>query len=145
MKIYVSQIYIEAGINYPFSHHFQAWLSQELTNRVRPSRQFLETYSDQFNIVFNVSAKVQLKHPQVKGPTVFRRTKDVEYTVFLPHNGVNPNSANALRQPLRHLIDSIADVLQGLGMDVSKVLGDSSAMIEHVISIPKMVREQPSS
>ena len=46
MNVYVSQIYIQAGVNFPFSHHFQLHLSQELTKRVEPSALFINTYGE---------------------------------------------------------------------------------------------------
>src|SRR5947207_12558625 len=99
MKIFVGQIYIEPGASYPFSHQFQTWLGEELTNRVQPSQQFLRAYPDGFDLIFRVSAKSKINKPEIKGPTVFKRGKDVEFTVFLPHDGREPSDPTGYRQP----------------------------------------------
>jgi len=140
MKIFVGQIYIEPEASYPFSHQFQIWFGQELTKRVQASQRFRQTYSDDFDLIFCVSAKTKITEPEIKGPTVFKRDKDVEFTVFLPHDGRERARPSEYRQPLKLLLDSIVTVLQGLGMDASRVMEDSPALIEYVTSNPEMIK-----
>ena len=56
---------------------------------------------------------------------MFKRTKDVEYTIFLPHDGRQPEEPNEFRRPLELLLESIVAVLRRLGMDPSRVVEDS--------------------
>jgi len=139
MKIVVSQIYIEAGVTYPFSHIFQKWLSDELTKRVQPSPAFVGVYSEVSKLICRMSAKSTITEPSIRGPTVFKRVKDVEFTIFLPHDGHPPKGLDDLRRPLKLLLESIVAVLQSLGLDASQVVKDSPDLIEHIISNPAMI------
>jgi len=140
MKIYVTQIYIETGMSYRFSHNFQNWLSEQLTSRVQPSPAFVQTYGKDFNLVFNMSAKSKIADVEIKGPTVFERTKDVEFSIFLPHAGCQPRSPDGYRQPLNLLLQGITDVLERFGMDTSEVVNAAPTLIEHIIWTPEMFK-----
>src|SRR5580704_1479285 len=89
MKVYFSQIYIKPGVSFPFSHHFQVHLSNVITDLVVPSPSFVEKYGDDFDIVFRISAKREIRDNEIKGPTVFNKEKDIEYTVFLPFDVIH--------------------------------------------------------
>lgn len=140
MKIFVGQIYIEVGINYPFSHIFQGWISEQLSSLVTSSQKFDEKYPD-FNLVFNLSAKAELTSPLIKGPTVFRKTKDVEYSIFLPYFEHDWSDPRTLRKPLRSFLDAAATLLQSLGADVSELQARSESLIDHILADPEMIRK----
>lgn len=141
MKVFVSQIYIEVDASYPFSHDFQKWISQELTKRIKPSAQFVERYSEDYNLIFNMSAKLNISAPEIRGPSVFRKTSDVEFTIFLPHEGRTHNEPSGYERPLEILFSCITSVLKSLGMDASEVVKDSPALIKQIISNPAMIRD----
>src|SRR5438128_660345 len=84
MKVHFGQIYIEPGVEFPFSHLFQRYLAKEVTALVVPSGKFIEKYGSDFELMFRISAKNGIQDNEIRGPTVFRKAKDVEYTVFLP-------------------------------------------------------------
>jgi hypothetical protein len=140
MTIGVGQIYVEVGATYPFTYHFQNWLSEELTKRVPPSKEFIEAYGTDFDLMFNVSAKTKINVPEIKGPTVFKRTKDVEFSVFLPHDGRQPCKPDDCRQPIKFLLDSIVIVLSRLDLDASNVLKDAPFLLEHTVTAPEMIK-----
>ncbi len=73
MKIYIGQIYIEPGVSYPFTHHFQGYLSDLASLDVTGAERFCSEYGDDYDIVFNVSAKAALQSAEIRGPTVFKR------------------------------------------------------------------------
>jgi hypothetical protein len=141
MRVYVTQIYIEAGVYYPFSHHFQNFISDELTKRLTPSDAFISKYAEDFNLIFNMSAKAKIPTAEIKGPTVFRKDKDVEYTIFLPFNIHDVQSSEVYRQTLRLLISSISSVLIDLEIDASQLLRDSEDIVERILSNPKTINE----
>ncbi len=141
MKIFVRQIYIEPRVNYPFSVHFQRFIHVELTKRLSASDLFLRKYGNDFTLVFNLSAKAALSQPEIRGPTVFRKTKDVEYTIFLPFNMDRPQGPATYRRALEMLIASICKVLAKLEFDVSQLSRDSDQIIEMILSDPKMISE----
>jgi len=103
MKVWFGQVYIEPGVNFPFSHHFQRRLSQEVTALTKPSREFIKKHGEDFELMFNVSAKQALQDNEIRGPAVFRKTKDLEYTVFLPFD-VIMRHADAPKAALRFLL-----------------------------------------
>src|SRR5438132_14279232 len=84
MKVWFGQIYIGPGVSFPFSHHFQRRLSHEVTALVEPSEKFIKKFGREFELMFRISAKQKLKRNEIRGPTVFNKTRDVEYTIFLP-------------------------------------------------------------
>jgi hypothetical protein len=82
MKIFVGQIYIKPGITFPFSLQFQRWLGDALTERVEASEQFCKAYGANFALGLRISAKEEISEPEIKGPTVFKRNRNVEFTIF---------------------------------------------------------------
>lgn len=128
MKVYFSQVYIEPGVRFPFSHHFQRRLSQEVTSLIEPSQEFLSKYGDDYKLVFNVSTKKSITENEIKGPTVFRRTKSVEYTVFLPFDVISRSSDNP-RAALGYLLDGASWVLESLKMSTSQIASQRDNII----------------
>ena len=139
MNVYVSQIYIQAGVNFPFSHHFQLHLSQELTKRVEPSALFINTYGEDFSLMFRMSAKAELTLPEIKGPAVYRKDKDVEFSIFLTYDKQKKQGPTEYRQALRELMDQIIIVLERLEIDTSKLRLDAHALIESICTTPGMI------
>ena len=103
MKIYFGQIYIQAGVSFPFSFDFQRRLSEEVTPLLQPSSKFCKKYGDDFSLMFRISAKSDLEDNEIRGPTVFRKTRDVEYSIFLPFD-VIVRHTDAPRSALRFLL-----------------------------------------
>src|SRR4051794_37692580 len=139
MKINVSQIYTEVGCSYPFSSRLQAFLSEALSERTEASKVFILSYAPDFALTFNVSAKSGIASPEIKGPAVFRRTKDVEFTIFLPHDGDLPSDQAGYRGPLQMLVSSIVVILRRLEIDASRVLEDGPGLIDRMASDPAMI------
>ena len=139
MNIYVGQIYIEAGINYPFSHIFQRWIHKELSNLVPDSSVFEQKYPG-YNVIFNMSSKAKLTETLIMGPTVFKKNKDIEFSIFLPYLKHDRSDPNSLREPLRLLLDAIATVLRNLGADVSALIERTDSIIDHILSDSSMIK-----
>jgi len=139
MKICISQVYISPGINFPFSYLFQKWLSNELTSIVQPSPDFIRRYGDNFFLVFNMSAKSEIRELEIRGPAVYKKTKDVEYTIFLPYDIISSSGDDKISGALRYLLEGIVRVLEALKIDVREVLKRTDLIIEHVRSDPSMI------
>lgn len=138
MKIFVGQIYIQAGVRFPFSHIFQHFISDALSSRVKSSALFDKKYQD-FAITFNMSAKKNLVTPEIRGPQVFKSTKDVEYFIYLPFREWDPACPNSLERPLEFLFASIVQVLRGWGMDTAVIERDSEEMISYIVAHREML------
>jgi hypothetical protein len=138
MKAFVGQIYIQPGITYPFSHVFQKWASIEISKRIKPSSIFLKKYSDDFEIMFRMSAKAELNNTEISGPTVYRKNKDIEFTIFLPYLKSSDDNHEKLKQPLKLFFDGVSIALESLGIDSSNIKKDSLDLIKKAISDPSM-------
>lgn len=139
MNVYISQIYIQAGVSFPFSHHFQLYLSQELTKRVKPSDLFINKYGEDFSLMFRMSAKAELTVPEIKGPTVYRKDRDVEFSIFLTYDKQENQGPKKYRQALGELLDQIVIVLEGLEIDTAMLRLDAHALIESILTTPRMI------
>ena len=140
MKVWFGQIYIEPGVSFPFSHHFQRRLSQEVTALVKPSANFLKNYGEDFELMFRISAKKALHDNEIRGPTVFRKTKDVEYTLFLPFT-VIMRHADAPKVALTFLLKGVCDVFDLLEIDKTKLIEKQASLIDGICSDPTMLAE----
>ncbi|RYY02174.1 MAG: hypothetical protein EOO53_14155 [Gammaproteobacteria bacterium] len=140
MKIYISQIYVKPGIKFYFSHFFQKLMSEELTRLAKPSELFMKKYKEDTNIVFNLSAKQNLDEVEVIGPTVFKKTNDIEYSIFLPHDGSQTKSVIDHTDALRSLFKSIILVLDELNIDSANIENQIPMLMERIISDDSMFR-----
>ena len=150
MQIYVSQVYIENDTHYGFSNHFQHKIREELTSLMVPSPFFVQEYGEDFSIIFRMSAKRRFKrrplHKQhfeqteIWGPTVFRKAKDVEYTIFLPYYDKENNSPERLKNALTRLLDAINYVFaEFLKMQTDDLVQHKDRIIAEILDDPTMV------
>ena len=137
MNIYISQIYIQPGVSYPFSYRFQKFMSEAVTERVSPSEKFVTRYGEDFDLIFRMSAKSEIAETEIKGPTVFKRDKDVEYSIFIPFRG-NESDPKTLHDVVITLLNGIVSVLNGLGFDTTTLLDESEALANHIIEDESM-------
>lgn len=141
MQVHFGQIYIEPDVYFPFSHHFQHRISEAVTDAVEPSAKFLKKYGGDFDLTFNVSAKKALRDNEIRGPTVFRKTKDVEYTVFLPFRVIKRHP-DVPQTALRFLLKGACAVLESLDIDTAKIVEQQESLIEDICSNPIMFEEE---
>lgn len=139
MKIYVSQIYIEAGVNFPFTHIFQGWIGEKLSSITEASESYKRRYGEDFNLIFRMSAKAGINETEIKGPTVFKKTKDVEYSIFLPFITISVEE-NSLELALRYLLAGVIEVLDRLEIDSKEVARQTESIVAHIISEPSMIK-----
>jgi len=140
MRVYFGQIYIQQGAEFPFSCDFQRYISQEVTTLVKPSPKFVSKYGEDWHLVFNVSAKHVLEENELRGPAVFKKTKDVEFTIFLPYSVImrEPHPPTAA---LNWIFAGVYEVLDRLEIDMSQVRLRQSKIIEHILSDPAMFKD----
>lgn len=86
-----------------------------------------------------MSAKEGLARPEIKGPTVFKRDKDVEYTVFLPFDRSVDMDANTLSRALDLLLSSMIEILEELDMTTTGLSAELSAFIDRILGDAKMI------
>ena len=137
MNIYFGQIYIEPNATFPFSHDFQLLLSRRLTALVSASPEFISKYGAEWNLIFRISAKTKVQISEVRGPTVFRKDQDVEYTIFLPFDTIQ-DKANPNRAALTHIVNETCIVLESSGISVSGVRKQQPDLVKEILSTPDM-------
>jgi hypothetical protein len=140
MKVPFSQVYIESGASFPFSVHFQRLLTKEITALVQPSPKMIESYGAVSQLVFNVSAKHQLEDNEICRPTFFKKTKDLEFTVFLPFDVIAAHT-DAPKHALLFLLKGVCDVLEMLDISAAKLVDRRQELIDAICSDPTMLAE----
>ncbi len=140
MKIYFSQIYIEVGVTYPFTHIFQKYLSDEISARVNESAEFSEKFGEGYSIMFRISAKSDIENMEIKGPTVFKKDKDVEYSLFIPFKDFEGGATKSCEYALNVIVDVVLQVLFSYKFDVSGIEKDRKGLIERILNDVEMIR-----
>ena len=102
---------------------------------------FIKKSGSDFALIFRVSAKKALQDNEIRGPTVFRKAKDVEYTVFLPFDVIT-RSEQVPKLALTFLLKGACSVLDALEIDTTKVLEKQESLIESICSDPQMFEEE---
>ena len=146
MKIFVGQIYIKAGVAFPFSLRFQKWLGDALSERVAVSPEFSSEFGTGYGLGLRISAKDDIEQPEIKGPTVFKRDKTVEFTIFLPHRA-NDCYDPAVASPLvNQVLQSVVIVLNQIGLNAATVLRDVDYLRSEFLSVPGLLdaRKRPT-
>lgn len=140
MKVFLGQIYGEPGVSFPFSHHMQTWLGNQLSDLATPSSEFLKKYSADFDLMVRVSARTKSAEVEVKGPTVFKKTKDVEYTVFLPYE-VIVAAEDGCRAAMDLLMNGIQEVFARAHIEAPEFEAKKASMVEGVCSDAAMLKQ----
>ena len=140
MIVYVSQIYGKPGVSFPFSHLMQGWMTDELSALAKHSTDFASKYGADFNLGVNLSADKNITDNQIKGPAIFKKTKDVEYTLFLPYD-VIIQAEGGCRTALGYLLDGIRRIFVLAGVDPTMLDERRDSIITHICSDPTMLNE----
>lgn len=137
MKVHFGQIYIQAGVCFPFSIRFQRRLSEEIRALIAPSPTFTQTYGDDWDLMFRVSAKRTIGDNEIRGPSAFKKDKIVEFTIFLPFEAIQ-REASGLRGTIEFLLRGVCSVLDSLDIGTSRILARQSSLIDEICSDPAM-------
>lgn len=138
MKVYITQIYIKPGVNFPFSHLMQRRLSSEISSITDESVEFRSRYGPGYSIGVNVSADTGITENRVKGPQVFKKSKDVEYTVFLPYDVIMAAS-DGLMAALGFLMAGVRVALTKAGIDTGRFDDRNTAIMDSIYSDATML------
>lgn len=138
MEVAIGQVYIRPGVNFPFSFRMQVWLSKKLTSAATKADAFEKKYGAGFSLMINLSAKTQISANEIKGPAVFKKDKDVEYTLFLPFDVIR--AAEESRQAAaEYLLTGIHSIFEKVGIDTIKLDKKKTSIIDNLCSDPTML------
>jgi hypothetical protein len=133
MKVFFGQIYIEPDVAFPFSIAFQQRMSGEMTKLVEPSDHFISEYGEDWNLIFRISSKRSLPENELRGPTVFAKEKDVEYSIFLPFDEITADDDWA-RSALHHLMNGVISIFARLEIDSANLKIEKNRVIQEICS-----------
>jgi len=141
VKVYFGQFYVQAGRNFPFSQMFQRFISEKVTALVTPSVKYIKGHGEDYSLMFRISAKWQLAITEIIGPKVYKKDKDVEYSIFLPYTPIMQTS-DPNRNALVHLFEAVYEVLSGYEINLSRLKDEQNRIIDEIMSSPEMFREE---
>lgn len=131
MRVFFGQIYIEPGIKFPFSHELQKYLGTTATAMILSSSAFATRFGEDWDLIIRISAKTGLCETKIKGPSVFKKSKDVEFSIFLPFDVITKN-LDPLLSALESLFVGIDIVLDSLEIKTINPLSQSREQIEKI-------------
>ena len=137
MTVLFSQIYIEVGATFPFSHGFQNRLSAVISNLTEVSPPFVDKFGADWHLIFRISAKRGIAVSEIRGPTVFRKAKDVEFTVFLPFD-ILIGQLDVERSALHELLYQVCGVLDQIGISSARVRAQAASTVTEICADPTM-------
>jgi hypothetical protein len=167
MQVYITMFPIESGAYVPFNHVFQRYMYEQVTKLIAPSSWFAAKYGEDWKLIFRISARwspdeddtdrgVKLSETaraslaryrsftsdplrvEVRGPTIFKKAKDVEYSIFLPFRHI-VERGNPTVAALQHIFAGVYAVLEKMEFDTSTLRAEQDRIIKHVCSEPKMI------
>jgi hypothetical protein len=139
MKVSVGQIYIQAEVDFPFSFEMQSWISKELSALASPGPAFLKSYGKGFELIIRLSAKTKIGENEIRGPSVFKKNKDVEYTVFLPFDPIRDAGAGSRRLAAEKFVDGVAAVFAKAGILAPKLSERRATLINKLVTDDEML------
>lgn len=140
MNIYVAQSYIKPGVSFPFSHLMQRWMSEQLSSVARNFTEFERKHGVGFELMVRLSADVNTTDNVIKGPAVYKKDKDVEYTLFLPYD-IIVKTNDECRGALEYLLTGIHRIFELAGIDPGMLEERRESIIAHICSDPTMLDE----
>jgi len=140
MKVSVGQIYVQAGVNFPFSHMMQRWLGEELTLLIDSYSEFAEKFGPDFNMMIRISADSKISDNVIKGPTIFKKNRSVEYTVFLPYSVIIVAPDGCILT-VKYILSGIRSIFMLVGIDTIQLDKKTHYIIKHICSNSSMLKK----
>lgn len=143
MKLAFTQLYPEAGIKFPLSHHFQRRFGQELTSRIDMLPEFEKRFGAGTTVIVYISSREKVVETEIRGPKIFKNG-DIESYVYLPFRRITC-SQNPFCEFLRQLLDAVGKVLAGLQLDGRRINEQAEELIASICADSRMVEGEWSS
>jgi hypothetical protein len=134
MNVVISQVYIDPDAIYPFNFRFQRFLSESISMLSKSTKRFEDVYGSEWRVIIRLSAKSGLPSAELQGPTLFKRKKDVEYTLFLPFPLLLSDGNTDIRRVVELIVDGVTEVLGRLGLDSTGVCEKKHLIVNRVVS-----------
>ena len=143
MTILFTQIYTEADVNFPFSNDLLRFLDESVSNVTDPSTFYVNKFGNDFKIRIYINAQSNKLKNEIRGPRVYRKTKDIEYVIVLPYTVINKHSDH--RQiALDFLFQGVIEILNQMEIDTHNLSEKVKTLIATILS-NKLMFEDPAS
>ncbi len=137
MRVYFGQIYVKAGVEFPFTHLMQRYLSDRVSALVSASDSFVERFGADWSLTVRLSADDEITDNKVLGPTRFPKTRDVEFSLFLPYSIIVAQD-DVLRNALQRIVLGTIEILGRAAVDPARVVQAREAIVSEILSRPEM-------
>ncbi|MCW1926492.1 hypothetical protein OKA05_28330 [Luteolibacter arcticus] len=138
MNVYFGQIYIEPGVEFPWSLRFQRQISDEISPLISASESFIGKFGGDWSMMFRISAKQEIDCVEVRGPTVFKKSRSIEFSLFLPFD-IIPRGDEFARPALNFLFDGIQEGFAEVGIEAAKLEAQREQLIDQLCRGPGMI------
>ncbi len=137
MKIYFSQIYLEGEdttflVTNTLIHRLSNQLDK-LNKKINHYEKLFKT--DDFSMIFVISATRKNEVLTVKGPTTKSKNKEIYFSLFIPYQEVN-----SFTEQTSYVLDYI---VEGIISVLNKYKTDPSGVKEAVEAVKKMIMDDP--
>ncbi len=141
MKIYINQFFTEVGSCYPFTGICVGWVEKQIMKRTQLSKAFTQRYSNDYGVCIFLDARQQLLQPEIHGPKRQGRSKEVQFSIVLPHPG-GPESNNPADNvhAMKLLFESLVGALEKAEINTSKLQEDIPAIMQEFLTTPNLIR-----
>lgn len=116
----------------------QRWMAEQLSALSSEFSQAQTKYGSDFELMVRLGADTEMTQNAIKGPSVFRKTKDIEYFLDLPFD-VIARSSEGRRMAAEFLLDGIRTIFEKAGIEVASLDEKRASIIDHLCSDPTML------
>lgn len=138
MKVYFTQAYISPGVCFPWSYRFQQKLSDEISSMVSSDDAFSERFGLEWDLAFYISAKQEIQDVEVRGPSIWKKGRSVEFTLFLPFDLI-PRGDGFASPALEFLCDGIQRVFDQIGLKADELGSRRQHLVHDLSSDPSLL------
>jgi hypothetical protein len=167
MRVFICMFPVEHGAYIPFNHIFQKYIAEQVTALVDPSPWFVAKYGEDWRLMFRISSNwspddedmdraVQLSDSEkvklaryrsftleplrveLRGPTVYKKDQEVEYSIFLPFRLVI-ESEHPPATALEYIFAGVYTVLEKMQIDTSRLRTEQDRVVQHGCSDATMI------
>ena len=138
MQISFGQIYATPGVTFPWTIYFQKRLGETVSGLVRQGPDFLARYGEDWRLMIRISAKRAIESIELRGPSVFRKDRSVEYSIFLPYDQI-PNGTDFAVPALHSLFAGVREVFTKVGIEHNDLVAAEDRLIAEFSEDPRAV------
>lgn len=140
MSVNFTQFYIEPKVFFNLPIDVLEELSGCFSRGLSISGSPKWKYDTEYKLLFIISAKSNTSITEIKGPSVSKKYKSVEYVLYLPYDTIKKHSL-PLHALLMQLVEAISVVLDKHVIQHSQLEPKLSAIVQDISSVEEYQRQ----